>query len=257
MRATFFVFATVFQQFRFRLEAGFGILLSMPKEALGLIETKGLTAAIIAADAASKAASVVLTSVEITDDSFVMIKFQGDLGAVQAAVDAGARAAQRGGELIAAHVIPSPSDEVTPLLPNRRYVSEYHPDDTRTALASEVRAPDITRAPARSITTTKVTHAVRPMPSAARPHAAAPKPRTTPPKPAETRLPHAKPAPPPAASQPAGGGDLSPAEIVEMPVVKLRRYARNFENLPIKGRQISMANKEQLLEALREIGKIG
>ncbi len=50
---------------------------------------------------------------------------------------------------------------------------------------------------------------------------------------------------------------LSAADIIAMPVVKLRRYARNFDNLPIKGRQISMANKEQLLDALRVIGKIG
>ena len=62
----------------------------MYEKALGLIETKGLIGAIEATDAAAKAAGVVISSVELTDATFLTLKIEGDLGAVQAAVKAGA-----------------------------------------------------------------------------------------------------------------------------------------------------------------------
>ena len=68
--------------------------------ALGLIETRGLIGAIEAADAALKTADVVLVGRERVDAGFMMIKLTGDVAAVRAAVDAGAAAAQRVGELI-------------------------------------------------------------------------------------------------------------------------------------------------------------
>ncbi len=80
----------------------------MEELALGLIETRGLVAALEAADAALKAADVRLVSRDRVDAGLITIKLVGDVSAVQAAVDAGARAAERVGILVVAHVIPRP-----------------------------------------------------------------------------------------------------------------------------------------------------
>jgi len=80
-------------------------------EALGLIETKGLVAAIEAADAMVKTANVVLTGKEFIGAGYVTIAVRGDVGAVQAAIEAGAAAARRVGELVSVHVIPRPHEE--------------------------------------------------------------------------------------------------------------------------------------------------
>ena len=87
-------------------------------EALGLIETKGLIAAIEAADAMVKTANVVLTGKEFVGAGLVMVSVRGDVGAVKAATDAGAAAARRVGELVSVHVIPRPHDEVEKILPS-------------------------------------------------------------------------------------------------------------------------------------------
>jgi ethanolamine utilization protein EutM len=81
-------------------------------EALGLIETRGLVGAIEAADAGLKAAEVRLLGTERADAGLVTVKFLGDTAAVKAAVDAGAAAAERVGQLISVHVIPRPHDEL-------------------------------------------------------------------------------------------------------------------------------------------------
>ncbi len=85
--------------------------------ALGIIETQGLTAILEAADAALKAANVTMVGKEKIGAAYVTIMVKGDVAAVQAAVDAGAQAAQRVGKLIAAHVIPRPHRELVALLP--------------------------------------------------------------------------------------------------------------------------------------------
>ncbi|MDO5329732.1 MAG: BMC domain-containing protein [Coriobacteriia bacterium] len=83
------------------------------KKALGLIETRGLTASITAADAAVKSANVVLLGREYTRGAgLTSIKIEGDVGAVKAAVDAGAQAASAVGEVVSAHVIPRPNDGI-------------------------------------------------------------------------------------------------------------------------------------------------
>lgn len=86
-------------------------------EALGMVETKGLTGAIEAADAMVKAAKVVLEGKEFAGAGLVCVTVRGDVGAVKAATDAGAAAARRVGELIAVNVIPSPHAEAEGLLP--------------------------------------------------------------------------------------------------------------------------------------------
>jgi len=85
--------------------------------ALGMIETKGLVGAIEAADAMVKAANVKLIGKEYIGGGFVTVMVRGDVGAVKAATDAGAAAAQRVGELVSVHVIPRPHGDVEMILP--------------------------------------------------------------------------------------------------------------------------------------------
>ena len=87
------------------------------KEALGMIETRGLIGAIEAADAMVKAANVSLVGKEKIGSGLVTVMVRGDVGAVKAAVDAGAAAAKRVGELYGVHVIPSPHADVESILP--------------------------------------------------------------------------------------------------------------------------------------------
>lgn len=89
----------------------------MPLEALGLIETKGLVGSIEAADAMVKAANVKLIGKEKVGGGYVTVMVRGDVGAVKAATDAGAAAAERVGELVSVHVIPRPHAEIEQLLP--------------------------------------------------------------------------------------------------------------------------------------------
>ena len=89
----------------------------MALEALGMVETRGLVAAIEAADAMVKAANVQLIGTEKIGSGLVSVMVRGDVGAVKAAVDAGAAAAERVGELVFVHVIPRPHDEVEEILP--------------------------------------------------------------------------------------------------------------------------------------------
>jgi ethanolamine utilization protein EutM len=87
------------------------------KEALGMIETKGLVGAIEAADAMVKAANVTLVGKEMIGAGLVSVLVRGDVGAVKAATEAGAEAAGRVGQLVSVHVIPRPNGEVEGILP--------------------------------------------------------------------------------------------------------------------------------------------
>lgn len=169
--------------------------------ALGLIETNGLIGAIVAADAAAKAAGVVVSSAEVTDAAYLTIRIEGELSAVQSAVEAGVRAAEQAGEVVATTVIPRPDPELIAILPDERYVSKYSPDN-RPALNS--------------------IHS-------------------------DTQY---------------GGGEnavrqpKSIQELEGMTVTELRQLARTVSNLNIKGREISMAGKAQLVDALRATLKL-
>jgi len=89
----------------------------MTKEALGMIETRGLVANIEASDAMVKAANVVLIGQKQIGAGLVTALVRGDVGAVKAATDAGAAAAAKVGEVISVHVIPRPHEDVEKLLP--------------------------------------------------------------------------------------------------------------------------------------------
>ena len=87
------------------------------KEALGMVETRGLTAAIEAADQMCKAANVALVGTEKIGSGLVTVMVRGDVGAVKSAVESGSAAASRLGELVATHVIPRPHTDVEKILP--------------------------------------------------------------------------------------------------------------------------------------------
>lgn len=89
----------------------------MAQEALGMVETRGLVAAIEAADSMLKAANVTLVGTEKIGSGLVSVMVRGDVGAVKAAVESGASAASRLGELVATHVIPRPHNDVEKILP--------------------------------------------------------------------------------------------------------------------------------------------
>ena len=89
----------------------------MQKEALGMIETKGLVGAIEAADAMVKSANVTLIGKEQIGSGLVTVMVRGDVGAVKAAVDAGSCAAEKVGEVVSQHVIPRPHTDVEKILP--------------------------------------------------------------------------------------------------------------------------------------------
>ena len=91
---------------------------TLSTNALGMVETKGLVGAIEAADAMVKAANVQLVGKEQVGGGLVTVMVRGDVGAVKAATDAGAAAAEKVGELISVHVIPRPHAEVDHILPH-------------------------------------------------------------------------------------------------------------------------------------------
>jgi hypothetical protein len=178
------------------------------------------------------------------------IKIEGELSAVRAAVDAGARAAELVGELVAAHVIPRPDEELGPLLLPRRYISKYRPDDDRPPLGfMEQPVPPKPSAPRGGVPSTQAPSKKRRAPKHEERVTPVAESKSTPPPAQEERVEKAPPTAPP--SPPIAEPTL--AELEKMPVVKLRKYARTVKGLSLVGRQISMANKEQLLEAIRNI----
>jgi microcompartment protein CcmL/EutN len=187
--------------------------------ALGLIETRGLVGAIEAADAAVKTADVRLIGKERAEAGLITIKLRGDVAAVRAAVDAGAAAAQRVGELVSVHVIPRPDDETEILI----YPPEKMDDETRPAQ------------PRRK--------------------------KTTQPSPVPAVLESEPPVSATATEKETGEIPESMSDdeatfrhqLEEMTVHALRHYARTVPGLPIFGRQISRANRKELIEELVKI----
>lgn len=92
----------------------------MAQEALGMVETRGLVAAIEAADSMLKAANVQLVGTEKIGSGLVSVMVRGDVGAVKAAVESGAASASKLGELVATHVIPRPHSDVEKILPTTK-----------------------------------------------------------------------------------------------------------------------------------------
>jgi len=119
--------------------------------ALGMIETKGLVGLIEAADAAVKAAKIEIVNYEKSGGGLTIVKFRGTVGAVKSAVEAGALAAQRVGELISSHIIPSPHSDVEPMInplkpPTTRIPSvEFHNWEKPAHSSKEVKKKKVSK----------------------------------------------------------------------------------------------------------------
>lgn len=214
----------------------------MPQKSIGLIEFKGLTGAMAAADAAAKAANIDLAACEVTTGACVMLRIEGDLVAVQQATEAATLVARKLGQFLTSKIIPRPHDGLAPLLATRGYHNRLTESSaTATPAPKKVNEP-------------KPAERAQPKPEPKPQPKPAPKaaPVAEPPTPKTPAHPQPAPKPQPSASQrPATSAAPDLVELERMPVVKLRQYARTIANLPIQGREISMANKSQLLDAIR------
>src|SRR5437773_5313128 len=92
----------------------------MPNDALGLLETKGLVALMEGTDAMLKAANVEMVGWDRCGAGLVTAFVKGDVAAVKAAIDAGAEAAGRVGQVLSVHVIPRPHDELVGMMPKKK-----------------------------------------------------------------------------------------------------------------------------------------
>lgn len=90
--------------------------------ALGMIETRGVVGAVEAADAMVKSASVLLVGKQYVGGGYATVFCRGDVGSVKAAIDAGAQAARRVGELVSVHIIPKPDAQIEPILPTMQWM---------------------------------------------------------------------------------------------------------------------------------------
>jgi ethanolamine utilization protein EutM len=184
----------------------------MIEYALGLIETRGLVGAIEAADAMVKAANVQLVGKELVDAALITVKIVGETAAVRSAVDAGSAAAKRVGQLVSSHVIPRPSDEIEDLIFAKA---------SRSRQDIEVHLPTQPSAP------------------------------STPPgeEKQQENEGTSTTAQPPALQLSENEAEYL-QQLQSMTVHQLRSYARQVQGLSIYGRQISRANKDQLIAEL-------
>jgi len=184
----------------------------MRMEAIGMVETKGLVASIEAADAMIKAANVRLLRQDLVGGGLVSVIVTGDVGAVKAATDAGAAAAERIGELISVHVIPRPAAGIDGILkePGKKVRDDLTGKQSSSA------------------------------------HEA----KTAQSKPAEKPVHAEKPKQTSQAEKPALTGQKTKAELEGMRVVDLRSYLREQKHINIPRNEITFANKEVLLKEI-------
>jgi microcompartment protein CcmL/EutN len=216
--------------------------------ALGLIETKGLIGAIEAADAMVKAANVKLVSKEKITAALVTVKVVGEVAAVKSAVDAGAAAAQRVGQLVSAHVIPRPDDQLEDII----YYSSVTPPSAKKEIIEEVKETVSEKTEQNEETLFGVEEIEKKPKAVAR--------KIKPNVQQDIQEPSSKLdelrkeamgeiGEPEEEPEAFSNGEIPSAEyLATLNVHKLRHLARNFENFPIKGRQISRANREVLIE---------
>jgi len=249
--------------------------------ALGLIETKGLIGAIEAADAMVKAANVKLVSKEKITAALVTIKVVGEVAAVKAAVEAGAAAAQRVGQLVSVHVIPRPDDQIEAFIfdtpasapqsskEKRKVKIEdgFHDPETLgsageavTSFIEEIeqvasQAGEKVENPAEQTLFGQIEKEVEPKRTVKKkriePHFESPVPSSRVDSLREEALREIEGD----GFAEKGDPDEIPQynELTELNVHKLRHLARNFRNFPIKGRQISKANREELIEFFEKL----
>jgi len=248
--------------------------------ALGLIETRGLVGAIEAADAMLKAANVKLVSREKITAALVTVKIIGEVAAVKSAVDAGAAAAQRVGQLVSAHVIPRPDDQLEEMI----YFSSLKRTVEKPAAPVKIKnaepeaaVEEIVQEPAREIQPadeneelpadenvepTADENVELPADEIKEPVRKIRK-KKEPVSSNEMNLSRIEILRREAAMELSGTdapeeavspGEIPPdEELLKLNVHELRHLARTYKNFPIKGRQISRANRDELREYFNQI----
>ena len=172
----------------------------MPK-ALGLVETKGLVAAIEAADAMLKAANVSFAGKSVTRPALVTIKVVGETAAVRSAVDAGSAAAGRVGQVVSTHIIPQPDEQLISMLPEIDESESF----TQTRTEEEIPSGTLSRLRKEAL------------------------------------------------GKEEKKGTVDSDDIESMNVHQLRHMARSIPEFPIKGREISRANRNELLKYFKSL----
>ena len=234
--------------------------------ALGMIETRGYVASVEALDAALKAANVTLVDVQCVKGGLVSIYVEGDVGATKAAIDAGAAAAERVGELISVHVIPRPHQEVDMMMDHdmtKRIGLDFAPNGCQQA-AHESHT-DSTPAKPRGGVRARYAQYEEPAPEPVVEEPEAVEPEA---EPVEEALPEtpAEPAPGPAAAEPEvkkeapapkkeakseNGGKYTAEELSGMTVPQLRTLARQLGVTSIP--DIRFAKKQELIDAITNL----
>lgn len=233
----------------------------MIQQAIGMVETKGLIGSIEAADAMLKAADVSLCEQVLVGSGLVTVIVEGDVGAVKAATDAGAAAAQRVGELISVHVIPRPDSQLDGIAIHRPGDDGNDPDPEPTPDPTpDTEEKDADKEPV--MLAEKKEGAAEAVSS----EVVEELPKLEVVKPEEPKKPAVVKAETEADVK--ADEDVSPAtvdgwfhalefdEALEMvkkiPVVKLRKVAREISDFGITGRKVSKAGKGQLLDEFRK-----
>lgn len=208
--------------------------------ALGLIETKGLVGAIEAADAMVKAANVKLVSKEKITAALVTVKIVGEVAAVKSAIDAGAAAAQRVGQLVSAHVIPRPDDQLEEIIysPLFDIPSKVKPNIKKEKAAAGQSVEEVNS----DVEEDSLFESLE--------------------EKEETVTIISKEEKKKINQVSEGVNDKFDAPLDEVPsdeeldklnVHELRHLARGFNNFPIKGREVSKANKNELRDLFNKI----
>ena len=254
---------------------------SMANHAIGLIETLGLTAAIEAADTAAKTADIIIDGLTLIGGGYVAVRFHGELASCQAALESAREAAQKVGRVVASKVIPRPEGDLQELLAQHEFsigsgsttppstpehksgADNRRPTQKRQSKPAEPAAPPPPdtrpkeKRPAPAKVAPPVNIKARPI-ATAKEEQAPPTPAREPQINSPAEVPPAQPQQSTEPSRPASedsGSRFDMAALSDMPVVKLRKFARNIDDLPIQGREISMANKQELLEAIRSVNR--
>jgi microcompartment protein CcmL/EutN len=225
-------------------------------KALGLVETRGLVAAIEAADAMVKAANVTLVGKETTNPALITIKIVGETAAVRSAVDAGSAAAKRVGVLVSTHIIPQPDDQMIALLPEIKDSPERKPKVEKEVpeKKEKVVTPAVKSIPGEEIKVeekeeskkeeikeeTKISVDASDTISRLRKEALGTEEETEKKEKEKPKTSTSKKA------------KIKMEEVEILNVHQLRRFARGVEGFPIQGREISRANRKELLDYFKK-----
>ena len=216
----------------------------MADRALGMVETRGLVASIEAADAMVKAARVKLIGKEKVQGGLITILVVGETAAVKSAVDAGAVAAQRVGELISTHIIPRPDDQIDEVVEGIKSSEEKSVEELpvqskkkperirRKAKIKEKEDEPEEKSPSDDTTSSTLDRLKREALGEATNEVKEARPTTS-----------------------RTESTYSMQDLEVMNVHQLRRFARDFEEFPIKGREISRANRGELLDFFKALLK--